>query len=500
MAEVDFWPNGLVVRTGLKSELWAITSWTDPRPQRLADAVGVGLTSPPTSMVVLANEDKCEVLLATAQGSIIVVDAAQAQDQLLASGPFARMSLSPSGALLAAFNDDGTLHLMSTDFKSCLSKFSTGSKLAPLQMVWVGEEALVLAWEGMLLLVGLLGDFVKFSMDEPFVLVPEFDGARIVTGVACEWLARVADATEAVFKIGSTTPAAQLFDAQEAFEHGNARADDNLRALAQGDGSGSGSSSGGNALKTAIDQCLHAAAHEFDYEVQRSLLKAASYGKLVCASFKSDKFVDMCRTLRVLNAVRDPAVGMPLSYAQYQKLEAEVLVDRLVARHLHLLALRVCEYLRIHPERVLVHWACVKIRCCEDLSDARLGEMIVDKLSLCPGISFARIASTAFRYGRRSLATLLLEFEPLASDQVPLLMSMKEDELALTKAVASGDTDLVHLALLHLRKHRKQRDFFALIKDKPLARDLFIAYCKQADLPALKVSLVQCGRSAAVLA
>lgn len=66
-------------------------------------------------------------------------------------------------------------------------------------------------------------------------------------------------------------------------------------------------------------------------------------------------------------------------------------------------------------------------------------------------------------------------------------MSMQQDELALTKAIASGDSDLVYLALLHLKKHRKQKDFFALIKDKPMARDLYIAYCKQTDLTALKV-------------
>jgi hypothetical protein len=36
----------------------------------------------------------------------------------------------------------------------------------------------------------------------------------------------------------------------------------------------------------------------------------------------------------------------------------------------------------------------------------------------------------------------LLEYEPLATDQVPLLISMKEDVLALDKAIDSGDTDL----------------------------------------------------------
>jgi hypothetical protein len=41
----------------------------------------------------------------------------------------------------------------------------------------------------------------------------------------------------------------------------------------------------------------------------------------------------MCRILRVLNAVRHPEVGIPLTFDQYHKLEAEVLVDRLINRH-----------------------------------------------------------------------------------------------------------------------------------------------------------------------
>lgn len=36
----------------------------------------------------------------------------------------------------------------------------------------------------------------------------------------------------------------------------------------------------------------------------------------------------------------------------------------------------------------------------------------------------------------------LLDYETKASDQVPLLLTMKEDRLALNKAVDSGDTDM----------------------------------------------------------
>ena len=41
----------------------------------------------------------------------------------------------------------------------------------------------------------------------------------------------------------------------------------------------------------------------------------------------------------------------------------------------------------------------------------------------------------------------LLDHEPRAADQVPLLLVMKEDQLALTKAVDSGDTDLGSLSV-----------------------------------------------------
>jgi vacuolar protein sorting-associated protein 16 len=40
------------------------------------------------------------------------------------------------------------------------------------------------------------------------------------------------------------------------------------------------------------------------------------------------------------------------------------------------------------------------------------------------------------------MAWQLLDYEPRAADQVPLLMSMQEHEIALVKAIESGDSDL----------------------------------------------------------
>lgn len=65
--------------------------------------------------------------------------------------------------------------------------------------------------------------------------------------------------------------------------------------------------------------------------------------------------------LSVINNLRHTDVGIPITFQQYQKSGADALVERLVNRHLHFLACRVCEFLKMKPNRVLVHWACCKV-------------------------------------------------------------------------------------------------------------------------------------------
>lgn len=49
----------------------------------------------------------------------------------------------------------------------------------------------------------------------------------------------------------------------------------------------------------------------------RVSLQAASFGKCFLTDFSPDQFVTTCRELRVLNAVRDNSVGLPLTHTQY---------------------------------------------------------------------------------------------------------------------------------------------------------------------------------------
>ena len=65
---------------------------------------------------------------------------------------------------------------------------------------------------------------------------------------------------------------------------------------------------------------------------------------------------------RVINNLRHADVGIPITFQQYQKSGAEAIVDRLVNRHLHFVACRICEFLKMKPNRVLIHWACCKVQ------------------------------------------------------------------------------------------------------------------------------------------
>lgn len=220
-----------------------------------------------------------------------------------------------------------------------------------------------------------------------------------------------------------------------------------------------------------MDTCVNAAGREFDIHWQKRLLKAASFGKSVLDIYNSDDFVDMCETLRVLNAVRYYEIAMPLSFEQYLTLTQEKLIQRLLSRHEYLLALKIAGYLKIPTNRIYVHWASTKVKVGTE-DDDTICKLVVERLSGKPGISFEEIARAAYHEGRTRLATELLNHEPRGGRQVPLLLDMEEDELALDKAVESGDTDLLLSVLLQLKKKLPLATFFRTLNARPTATAL----------------------------
>lgn len=220
--------------------------------------------------------------------------------------------------------------MISSDFQDRFSEYNSKVRTPPRDLQWCGSNAVALAWEDEVHLVGPNGAATEYFYNSFVHLIPDIDGLRVLTNDVCEFVQKVPEASEEVFRLGSTSPGSVLLDAVEQLEKKSPKADDNIQLIRPN-------------LDEAVDVCIRAAGQEYSVHWQKQLLKAASFGKSVLDFYNSDDFVDMTESLRVLNAVRFFEVGLPLSYDQYIRLTPERLVQRLVNRQDYLLALRVSE-------------------------------------------------------------------------------------------------------------------------------------------------------------
>ncbi|KAI9148010.1 vacuolar sorting [Paramyrothecium foliicola] len=452
-----FYDQGMVALLG-NNTFVTVTVYSEPRPKLLAtppegEIHSWGIISPDHTL-----SRSVEVLLSV-EKTVYVIDATDCEDRFLDIGPFTHISVSPDGRFVNLYAENGKAHVISSDFQERLFEHDSDSQTPPLYVEWCGSDAII-AWEDEVHVIGP-GDVSSSYIYESnrVHVISEYDGARLITNEYCEFLERVpAETIQAFGQATESAPASILLDAVGQLELESPKADDYIQLIRPN-------------LTEAVDTCVNAAGREFDVHWQKRLLKAASFGKSVLDIYNSDDFVDMCDTLRVLNAVRFYEVGMPLSYEEYQRLTPERMIKRLLNRHEYLLALKIANYLKLPTDRIYVHWASSKVRVgAED--DETICRLVVERLSGKPGISFEEIARAAYHEGRSRLATELLNHEPRGGRQVPLLLDMEEDELALDKAVESGDTDLMLSVLLRLKKKLPLAAFFRVINARPTATAL----------------------------
>ncbi|KAF9652633.1 vacuolar assembling/sorting protein VPS16 [Thelephora ganbajun] len=466
--DAHIYDNGLVAMIG-NLTLLEVKGWEGGKPLALANP---GLHEPPSSWTIIPPDftisRHVEVLLSV-DSTIYVVDNLENIDQRISRGPFTHLAASPNGKSLALLSYTGLLWVVSTDFQRSLAEFNTKEVLGvggPIRQVqWCANDAVIVSWDGLVLLVGPFGDTLQYFYSGSTIVVTELDGVRVIGPDVCDFIQKVPASTLSIFRPGSTSPSATLYDAWENFSKRSPKADESIRSIRPD-------------LATAVDECIDAAGQEWEPKWQRRLLNAAKFGRSFLDLYNPSDFVSMGQALKVLNAVRAWDIGIPITYSQYNYTSSLHLVNRLTSRNLHLLALRISTYLSLKPDAVLKHWACVKIarskpstagtgRDVELQGDDEVCRSIVEKFSRLGGgsVSYADIAKKAWEVGRLDLATKLLDHEQHASDQVPLLLNMKEDRLALIKAVDSGYTDLVYHVLLHLHKRLPLGNFFRLLED-----------------------------------
>lgn len=131
----------------------AVANYGEPRPRLLANAPLDDVVSwaiiPPSQSLSLS----VEVLLAVRE-TIYVVDVSESEDRMLQRGPFKHISISENGKFVALYTEDGKVWVISSDFQNKLSEYDTQAKTPPRTMEWCGNNAVVLAWEDEVHIVG----------------------------------------------------------------------------------------------------------------------------------------------------------------------------------------------------------------------------------------------------------------------------------------------------------------------------------------------------------
>lgn len=161
MKSCHFWSDGFVALLN-NNQLIAVSRYDEPRPKLLASPPEGDVSSwsliPPNYTL----SRSVEVLLAVDQ-TIYVVDATEAEDRMLQNGPFRHVSVSPNGRFVALYTGDGKVWVVSSDFQNKLSEYNSGARTPPNNVVWCGNDSVVLSWEDEVHMVGPNGAAARLA-------------------------------------------------------------------------------------------------------------------------------------------------------------------------------------------------------------------------------------------------------------------------------------------------------------------------------------------------
>ena len=174
--------NGLVALTGSLTFL-EVKGWEGGRPLSLANpgtpTLGwlpvillmplSGLVEPPHAWAIIPpdlNISRHVEVLLSVDSTMYAVDNLERVDQRLSRGPFTHVSPSPNGKSLALLTYSGHLWVVSNDFQREMADFDTNSvegAEGPVKQVdWCGNDAILVTWDFLAVLVGPFGDTLRY--------------------------------------------------------------------------------------------------------------------------------------------------------------------------------------------------------------------------------------------------------------------------------------------------------------------------------------------------
>lgn len=423
-------------------------------------------------------------------------------DESLTDGPFSIISVSANGSFIALQNSSSNkIFVINKAFNRMLLEYDTSNESgSPHMMEWAGDDAIVLSMRDEIKLIGpeqksisFFYDIIEYdglnldifpnelarensSFNVPFIK-SEDDGLKIITNNKVEFLGRVAQLSVNLFLVGSSHPLSILLDCLEKLALQPSKADSNITLL-KSEGS----------LDEALKKCLDASLEEYSPVWQKKILQAVSFGKIYVDNFDADQYLRVFNTIKVMNQLRSPEIGVFLNYAELLAVGWPGVIQMLLLRSQYLLALSIVELLDLKEckDMIYIQWCCSKIKKELTMSDVALFKIISKKLFSAqkPGessrssskghvlpknyLSVSQISNVAFEEGRIDLCKLLIDLEPSVLKKANQLLQIEDVELAFIKCFQTCDYDLCKLILLHLTDKLSKVELYRILNQNEL--------------------------------
>jgi hypothetical protein len=445
------------------------------------------------SVTCFAVIDASRLLVAQESGSLVLLDRTTGEARVLIEGSnepsleIQLLSVSLTGSFVASYTANGAVSVYAvSDLGGPVLKAVESSLLdiglRPSNLCWVGDDCLCLVYadsagkRNVLFLGGVGGSWSPYEHDSRIHISSDLLSASVLTSTRFQVIQRVCQATLNIATPNSTAPETLLLNGFLKHNANDLQSESIIRSVK-------------DQLDKAVNACAEAAAFETpflraDEERIRNLLGASIFGRQFCNTSTvvgANLFVNAAALIRLCAAVNDPMVGIPISVPQIMALGPRTgqgggfLVHMLACRGMFLLAQRIAKWLSVPNGVVINRWACALIGASDHLPDRELCEIISQRVPKHHSLS--DIARFAYKdVGRKNLATLLLAREPDVTEQVGMLLNLDSDELAIQKALAGEDVDLVHIC------------FDSLIGSQKSLHELITA--KSASLTEVQVGLM----------
>ncbi|CCF59554.1 hypothetical protein KAFR_0H01440 [Kazachstania africana CBS 2517] len=341
----------------------------------------------------------------------------------------------------------------------------------PISIKWCGNDTIVCAFDDEIKLYGPQGSFVTFWYpDSIFSIRTEIDGLKIFTKKQILFVSRVQACTSNIFRIGSTEPGAMLLDSWNLLADHAPRAIENLKNF--------------NLAKGVMD-CIEASMEEFDPQLQKLLLNAASFGKssLPHSTFNSETFVNACELLKLLNILHD--LGIFITKRQYDVMGLNEVIEWLLISHKYYESIEICKLLNqkaLYP-KVFEHWASTKIKLSNDLEDNELLSAIQNQLRELPvniRAPMSEVAESALSEGYFSLARSLALLDSDSEAKIITLIKLDDNSLALKESLKTESPEFVLSLLLELKKKLTASQLSKLLI-MDMSEDQLYAYFQRHD-------------------